>query len=78
MRIIATIPHPDIRISVFHINDKYILEMEAGSMKQVFKFSTDEVSGVEEIQKMMNEDFLRKTMERFKEMFEEIKRVKKK
>lgn len=76
MRIIASIPHPDIRISVFQMNDKYIVEMETGPMKQVYKFSSEEVSGVEEIRKIIDEEFLRKAMERFYEMFSELKRIK--
>mgnify|MGYP001559310681 CR=1 FL=1 len=76
MRTIATLPHPDMRISIFHMNDKYIVELETGPMKQVFKFFSEEVSGVEEIQKVLDEEFLRKAMDRFKEMFLELKRAK--
>ena len=76
MRIIGTIPHPSISISVFHMNDKFIVKMEAGPMEQTFKFREEEVKGVEDIKKMLDEEFMKKAVERFNEMFLEMKRVK--
>ena len=51
MRIIDTIPHPSITISIFQMNDKYQVKFEAGPMEQTFKFTTAEVkrNGVEKI-----------------------------
>jgi hypothetical protein len=69
MRIIATIPHPSIRISVFHMNDKYIVKLEAGPMEQAFKFSAEEVKGPEHIEKILDAAFMQKALERFNEMF---------
>jgi hypothetical protein len=69
MRIIATIPHPKILISVFSMNDKYQVQFEAGPMSQTFKFSHSEVQGVEGIQKLLDEEFMKKVNERFNEMF---------
>ena len=76
MRIIATIPHPDIHISVFQFNDKYIVKLEAGPMEQSFKFTTEEVNGAEDIRKLMDGEFMRKALERFKEMFLAYKEAK--
>ncbi|HEY6161765.1 MAG TPA: hypothetical protein VI112_11090 [Bacteroidia bacterium] len=76
MRIIGTIPHPSISISVFHMNDKFIVKMEAGPMEQTIKFREDEVKGVEDIKSMLDEEFMKKALERFNEMFSEMKRVK--
>ncbi len=76
MRIIATIPHPSIRISIFHMNEKFIVKLEAGPMEQVFKFSEGEVTGPEEIERIMDSDFIRKALERFNEMFIAFKEAK--
>ena len=73
MRIIATIPHPSIRISVFHMNDKYIVKLEAGPMEQAFKFSTEEVKGPEHIEKILDSEFMRKALDRFNEMYVSLK-----
>ena len=69
MRILATIPHPSLSISVFHMNGKYILKLEAGPMEQVFKFSEGEVSGPEQIERMIQGEFLQEALKRFNEMF---------
>lgn len=69
MRIIAQIPHPKITISIFSMNDKYILKMEAGPMEQSFKFLHTEVAGVEGLKELVDEEFMTKVMNRFNEMF---------
>ena len=69
MRAIGNIPHPSIRISVFILNDKYLIKLEAGPMEQVFKIPKTEIAGMEAIEKMLDEEFMKKVMERFNEMF---------
>ena len=69
MRIIATIPHPKIAISVFSMNDKYQVKFEAGPMEQTYKLSHDEVNGIDGIHKLVDEEFLQKVTERFNEMY---------
>ena len=69
MRIIDSIPHPSMTISIFSMNNKYIVKFEAGPMEQSFKFSTDEIAGVEELKRKINDEFIERTMDRFKEMF---------
>ena len=69
MRIIATIPHPKIAISVFSMNDKYQVKFEAGPMEQTYKLSHDEVNGIDGIRKLVDEEFLQKVTERFNEMY---------
>lgn len=69
MRVIATIPHPKISISIFSMNDKYQIQFVAGPMEQTFKIAHTDIDGVEGIKKMLNEEFMGKIMERFNEMF---------
>ena len=69
MRVIATIPHPKISISIFSMNDKYQVQFIAGPMEQTFKIAHTEIDGVEGIKKMLDEEFMQKIMERFNEMF---------
>ena len=78
MRIVGNIPHPKITISIFAINDKYQVKFEAGPMEQIFKFYNDEVSGVEEIKKIIDADFIEEVMHRFVEMFDSLKTLKSK
>jgi hypothetical protein len=75
MRIIANIPHPSVSISVFQMNDKYIVKFEAGPMEQSFKFLTTEVGGVEELKQLINEDFIETVRKRFNDMYLQLKAV---
>lgn len=69
MRVIATIPHPKISISIFSMNDKYQIQFVAGPMEQTFKIAHADIEGVEGIKKLLDEEFMRKIMDRFNEMF---------
>lgn len=75
MRIIDTIPHPSISISIFNMNDKYIVKFEAGPMEQSFKFQTEQVKSVENLKKMINDDFVETVRLRFNEMFLQMKNL---
>ncbi|HWY37194.1 MAG TPA: hypothetical protein VNY73_01450 [Bacteroidia bacterium] len=73
MRIIDIIPHASISISIFQMNDKYIVRFEAGMMEQAFKFSSTEVKGVEQLKQIINADFIESVRKRFNEMFLQYK-----
>ena len=73
MRIIDFIPHPSISISIFQMNDKYIVKFEAGPMEQAFKFYTEDVKSVERLKSMINEAFIEKVRVRFNDMFLQLK-----
>jgi hypothetical protein len=73
MRIIDSIPHQSMTISIFQMNDKYQVKFEAGPMEQIFKFNVEEVRGVENLKKLITEDFIEKTRLRFNEMFLSMK-----
>jgi hypothetical protein len=73
MRIIDTIPHPSIQISIFQMNDKYLVKFEAAMMEQVFKFDTNDVKGVDALKQIINADFIDAVRKRFNEMFLQYK-----
>ncbi len=77
MRVLGQLrKHPKITTTVFHMNDKYVIKFEAGPMEQTFKLSQDQVSGLEGIDKMITEDFVKQVILRFNEMhlsFEALK-----
>lgn len=73
MRIIDSIPHPSISISIFQMNDKYIVKFEAGPMEQAFKYYTEDVKSLEQLKKIVNDEFINKVHLRFKEMFAQMK-----
>ncbi|CAN5906589.1 hypothetical protein BH11BAC7_BH11BAC7_28120 [soil metagenome] len=73
MRIVGNIPHPDMRITVFHMNDKFIVKFEAGPMEQVYKFDQGNYPGLEAVQKLVDAEFIANVLKRFNEMFLEMR-----
>lgn len=65
MRIITTIPHPIVKISVFQMNMKYLLKMELGAYEQTYKLGEDEVASIEDLENICNQDFMKNVLERF-------------
>jgi hypothetical protein len=74
MRIIATIPHPQLKISIFLYNEKYIIELEAGQYKQTFKISADSVDGLEGVKKLITHELLDNCLNRFAAMHADFKK----
>lgn len=68
MRIIATIPHPKVKISVFQMNNKYLLKMEAGPYEQTYKIYEDEIQSMEQLQAICSEEFMNTVIKRFEAM----------
>lgn len=76
MRIIDTIPHPSITISIFQMNDKFIVKFEAGPMEQAFKFDNADVRGLENLKTLITPEFIEEVRKRFNEMFLQMKNTK--
>lgn len=70
MRIIAEIPHPDCKISVFYMNQKYIVKFEKGNLEQSYKISELDyiITGIDDIKKVINESFITSVLIRFQQM----------
>lgn len=69
MRIVDSIPHESMTISIFQMNDKYQVRFEAGPMEQIFKFHVEEVKNLDGLKAMINPEFIEKTRQRFNDMF---------
>lgn len=76
MRIIDTIPHPSITISIFQMNDKFIVKFEAGPMEQAFKFDNADVKSLEGVKAIINTDFIETVRKRFNEMYMQMRGTK--
>jgi hypothetical protein len=70
MRIIAELPHPEFKITLFNMNNKYIIKFEQGQLEQSYKLSELDLSGggVNEIFQIIDEEFMKTVTERFKTM----------
>jgi hypothetical protein len=70
MRVIAELPHPSCKITLFNMNQKYIVKFELGSFEQSYKLSELDLTGggANEIFQMLDEEFIASVVERFKLM----------
>jgi hypothetical protein len=70
MRIIAELPHPQCKISLFNMNQKYIIKFEQGTLEQSYKLSELDLSGggANEIFQMLDEEFIATVVARFSSM----------
>lgn len=75
MRLVGNIPHPVFTISVFSMNEKYIVKLEGGPMEQVYKLPMDSVKGLEGIKEMLTEEFIAEAREIHNKMFLNLKKA---
>ena len=70
MRVIAELPHPECKITLFNMNQKYIVKFEQGTLEQSYKLSELDLSGgdANEIFQILDEAFIGTVIERFKLM----------
>jgi len=74
MRIIAELPHPDFKISILNMNQKFIIKIEQGSLEQSYKVpEIDLTDGVNSVFELLDEVFLRSVATRFAEMRKDYK-----
>ena len=69
MRIIAELPHPDCKISIFSMNQKFIIKFEQGTLEQSYKLAeTDVIGGVNGVFEFLDEKFIKDVVQQFKDM----------
>ena len=74
MRIIAELPHPEFKISILNMNQKFIVKAEQGTLEQSYKIpEMDLTDGVNSVFELLDEEFLTKIATRFNEMRKDYK-----
>lgn len=74
MRIIAELPHPEFKISILNMNNKFIVKAEQGSLEQSYKIpEMDLTDGVNSVFEVLDEEFLKTVASRFAEMRKDFK-----
>lgn len=69
MRVLAELPHPDCKITIFGMNQKFIIKFEQGSLEQSYKLAeADVVGGVNGIFELLDEDFMKRVLDLFAHM----------
>ena len=74
MRVIAELPHPDFKITIFSMNQKFIVKIEKGILEQSYKIpEMDLTDGVNSVFEILDEQFLATIAARFTEMGKDFK-----
>ena len=69
MRVIAELPHPVCKITIFSMNQKFIIKLEKGVYEQSYKVSEiDLTDGVDGVFKILDDEFMATVDERFQQM----------
>lgn len=73
MHFIKEVPHPNMRISLFEWNSKYILKFETPQLEQSYKFSVLDVGGQKEIEELAaSSSFQTFVITTFQQMYAEM------
>jgi hypothetical protein len=73
MRIADTVIHPRMRIIIYALEKHFYVEFEAGPMKQGFRFSKEQMNGVNGVKALLNDGFVAEVENRFGEMYRQAK-----
>jgi hypothetical protein len=65
MRYVKDIPNKYFKTSLYQWNNKYIIKIESGMYEQTYKIDEYDVASVEEIEKCMDDVFLKSVQEKF-------------
>jgi len=69
MRTLAELPHPDCKISIFGMNQKFIVKFEQGNLEQSFKIAEmDIIGGVNGVFELLDETFINGVLGNFGRM----------
>jgi hypothetical protein len=69
MRVVTEIPSDQFKITVYSWNGKYLVKFERGNYEQTYKVSEMDLTGDEDIKKLVNDEaFLKIIADRFNDM----------
>jgi predicted secreted protein len=74
MRVVGEIAHPELKITIFHWNNRYLIKLEAGLFEQTFKIHEYDVASEEEAKKLVDATFIESAIQRFNEMAQSLHR----
>lgn len=68
MRLVGEIAHPECKITIYSWNNKYLVKFEQDYLEQTFKISEYDVTGDEQLRKILDPEFIKTTLDRFENM----------
>jgi hypothetical protein len=69
MRVLAELPHPECKITIFGMNQKYLIKLERGGLEQTYKLNElDVTNGVTSVFEILDDTFIQTVLARFEQM----------
>ncbi len=69
MRVVAELPRPDCKITIFSMNSKFIIKFEKGNLEQTYKLAEiDLLNGLNGVFELLDEEFISTVVSRFERM----------
>ncbi|TDQ79677.1 hypothetical protein [Sphingobacterium yanglingense] len=69
MRVLAELPHSDCKITIFGMNQKFIIKFEQGNLEQSYKIAeSDVLNGVNGVFEILDEQFINQVLQSFTSM----------
>jgi hypothetical protein len=69
MRTLAELPHPECKITIFGMNQKFIIKFEQGNLEQTYKIAeVDVLNGVDGVFELLDEEFINQVLVAFQLM----------
>lgn len=69
MRIVGYIEHPNLKITVFKMDNKTSIKFETGMYEQTYKFrEMDQLNNMEQIKELVNDEFTNNILTEFQKM----------
>ncbi|UOR05420.1 hypothetical protein MUN82_21145 [Hymenobacter aerilatus] len=65
MRQLAVVPHPEVKITLFAWNGKYLIKLEKGMFEQTYKVSEMDITSEDDVHALLDQEFLQAAIARF-------------
>ena len=76
MKVIEELTKPDMKITIFSWNGKYLLKFERAMLEQTYKIREMDVQGDNDIKALINnEEFIQSVRNKFQEMNKSLNQV---
>lgn len=73
MRTVTKIDHPKLDISIFLRENKYIVKIVLDQYEQIYRLNQMDVAGMDDMERLVSEEFLNKVWLRFVDMSKDFK-----
>lgn len=72
MRVVKEIPHPELKITVFQWNNRYLIKFEAGLLEQTYKVQEYDIASEEQLLEIISPEFIKNVTAVFHSMHQHL------